>query len=596
MLDLYHDGTSANRFHRYFNDFNNVGTAAFELSNLATEINYDGTTVNYGFDNCGNMVTEGSSRSFEWDYGDRMRGFAEGGVHAAYIYDSGGNRVKKIVTKSGANTEVTVYIDGGFEYLYEIDGSGAVTQEITEIHVMDGRSRVARVKVFGSTWSGSTFDAARYNLEDHLGNAGFTLDATGSLINREEYFPFGETSFGSYAIKRYRFCGKERDEESGLYYYGARYYACWSCRFVSIDPLAAKYPFYTPYQYAGNKPIAGIDLDGLENVADPYMASVAGAHQGEMTSGQRDATKTIASTTAWQQRIEVSNAANEAGSKADFEKANENLGMPSYTKSGPVRNAATGQKEGQDQFAEGALTLLSGPPGQIYRLYSAVEDILQKDDPSALGGILKGYYGEPINGIERGIGAAGVLLSGDTHEVNSLLSFESLNFGANTAGLGLGFLKSSSPMKPGAGSLGKSSSGSSGYYEKFRNINSGGFENNCPSTAIATELTMQGKSVSAMDLMPMRPNELINAAEGCGVQFLKREFRIGVQSPIGLAKEMLSFGEGARAIVHGEHLHGKTAHYFNAEVMGGKVYFPDGQSGGRASLTGFSRFNIFRTF
>ncbi len=124
---------------------------------------------------------------------------------------------------------------------------------------MDGRSRVVRVKVE----SGQP-DEIKYNLEDHLGNASFTMNEAGSLINREEYFPFGETSFGSYLIKRYRFCGKERDEESGLYYYGARYYACWSCRFVSIDPLAGEYPFYTPYQYAGNRPINFIDLDGLE--------------------------------------------------------------------------------------------------------------------------------------------------------------------------------------------------------------------------------------------------------------------------------------------------------------------------------------------
>ncbi|MCE1169703.1 MAG: hypothetical protein LWX70_16610, partial [Sphingobacteriia bacterium] len=55
-----------------------------------------------------------------------------------------------------------------------------------------------------------------------------------------------------------------RDEETGLYYYGARYYAAWLCRFVSVDPLQFKYPHYTPYQYAGNKPVSYIDLDGLE--------------------------------------------------------------------------------------------------------------------------------------------------------------------------------------------------------------------------------------------------------------------------------------------------------------------------------------------
>ena len=103
-------------FNRWFNDFQN-NAAAFQLSNLATEITYGSTTINYGFDANGNQISEGSSRSFEWDYGDRMRGFSEGtSVQAAYLYDAGGQRVKKIVTKSTGNTVVTVYIDGGFTH------------------------------------------------------------------------------------------------------------------------------------------------------------------------------------------------------------------------------------------------------------------------------------------------------------------------------------------------------------------------------------------------------------------------------------------------------------------------------------------------
>lgn len=49
-----------------------------------------------------------------------------------------------------------------------------------------------------------------------------------------------------------------------MYYYGARYYSAWTCRFISIDPLASDYPFYTPYNYAGNKPINKIDIDGMQ--------------------------------------------------------------------------------------------------------------------------------------------------------------------------------------------------------------------------------------------------------------------------------------------------------------------------------------------
>jgi RHS repeat-associated protein len=66
------------------------------------------------------------------------------------------------------------------------------------------------------------------------------------------------------SMKRYRFCGKERDEETGLYYFGARFYAPWICRFTATDPLQEKYPFLNPYSYCLNNPIKLIDVDGRE--------------------------------------------------------------------------------------------------------------------------------------------------------------------------------------------------------------------------------------------------------------------------------------------------------------------------------------------
>jgi RHS repeat-associated protein len=76
------------------------------------------------------------------------------------------------------------------------------------------------------------------------------------------------------SLKRYKYVGKERDEETGLYYYGARYYAAWICRFVSVDPLQFDYTYYTPFQYAGNKPITFIDLDGLEPAKNPTQKGI----------------------------------------------------------------------------------------------------------------------------------------------------------------------------------------------------------------------------------------------------------------------------------------------------------------------------------
>jgi RHS repeat-associated protein len=109
---------------------------------------------------------------------------------------------------------------------------------------------------------GDPTPAIKYNLDDHLGSSNVLLDENGTLVSREEYYPFGETSFGSYGKKRYRFCGKERDEESGLYYYGARYYSPWTCRFVSVDPQALIYVNQSAYVYADNNPVCRIDHNG----------------------------------------------------------------------------------------------------------------------------------------------------------------------------------------------------------------------------------------------------------------------------------------------------------------------------------------------
>jgi RHS repeat-associated protein len=225
--------------------------------------------ADYGYDPNGNVVREMQSRHLQWDAQDQLRQFAtwtgSAGTSptllAYYVYDAGGQRTKKI-TQTGAGTwQVTVYVEGAFEHRYEVSNS-AQGPEQTTVVMLDGQSRLFQRRTGDAL--GDLRPPALYNLEDHLGSATATTDVNGVLVSREEYYPFGETSFGSHAKQRYRFCGKERDQESGLYYYGMRYYAPWLCRFVSVDPLAAKYTYYTPYQYAGNRPINFIDLDGAE--------------------------------------------------------------------------------------------------------------------------------------------------------------------------------------------------------------------------------------------------------------------------------------------------------------------------------------------
>jgi len=114
---------------------------------------------------------------------------------------------------------MTVYIDGFYEYCYT-KNSGAFdsNRRYNNLHIMDpstgsgrgGSSKIATVRV------GTDIDANNagiptqlFHVEDHLGNASVLVRTNGSRFNLEEYYPFGETSFGSYAKKRYRYNGKE---------------------------------------------------------------------------------------------------------------------------------------------------------------------------------------------------------------------------------------------------------------------------------------------------------------------------------------------------------------------------------------------------
>ncbi len=101
------------------------------------------------------------------------------------------------------------------------------------------------------------------------------VDETGSWINREEYFPYGETSFGSFARKRYRFTRKERDEESALYYHGARYYGPWLTKWTSCDPLQ-RADGTNLYVYVKNQPLNSVDRDGRFEIGVVEVEASAG--------------------------------------------------------------------------------------------------------------------------------------------------------------------------------------------------------------------------------------------------------------------------------------------------------------------------------
>lgn len=234
------------------------------------------TIEDYTYDTNGNQLTAGSTRYYTWNHADQLicyknqAGTSDPTIYTQYDY-SGQDRVSKLV-RTGTTAlpiyERTIYIDGIFEYV-ALEDSGT-TYEKNYIHIMDDSSRIAEVRInIGAAFPGDIPDDVVYNLEDQIGSSTVRLDTNGTIIDKEEYYPFGDSSLRTFTYKRYRYVGKERDGESGLYYYGARYYTAWTCRFISVDPLAAKYDQLTPYQNAGNNPINDYDIDGMQGAKTP---------------------------------------------------------------------------------------------------------------------------------------------------------------------------------------------------------------------------------------------------------------------------------------------------------------------------------------
>ncbi|MDT7827138.1 SpvB/TcaC N-terminal domain-containing protein [Pricia sp. S334] len=212
-------------------------------NNRLKKVDFGGTAFDYGYDVNGNMVQEGQARHFEWNHSDQLKAFrtqannSEPSVHAQYLYDATGQRVMKLVRKQGGKLEARVFIGELFEhYLWDMETN--IPKENSVLHVMDDQQRIALVRR-GAAHPDDRGPDIQFHLGDHLGSSNLVVDDNGSFMNREEHYPYGETSFGSFGKKRYRFTGKERDEESGLSYHGARYYANMIFRWISTDRTGA---------------------------------------------------------------------------------------------------------------------------------------------------------------------------------------------------------------------------------------------------------------------------------------------------------------------------------------------------------------------
>jgi RHS repeat-associated protein len=209
---------------------------------------YNGDSLDY--DNNGNLIED---EDFIYVYNDanqlsEVRYSGNSSLVEKYWYDANGKRVKK----QNADGEFTYYIN---KY-YEIDNGNATS------YFFRDDERIAKQTAGGMEWY----------LSDHLGSTTLLVNESGAEVERTEYFPYGQVQSGG--LEKYGFTGQENDANTGLMYYGARYYSPEYRVFVQPDTMLPD-P-YNPqalnrYSYCLNNPVRYTDPSGhvpLDTIAD----------------------------------------------------------------------------------------------------------------------------------------------------------------------------------------------------------------------------------------------------------------------------------------------------------------------------------------
>lgn len=222
-------------------------------------------------------------REYTWDERNLLIGSVDPGHTTSYIYGQDGQRSNKYTSSSETlyfNKMWTLHTDSG--------NAAEGGQFAKNIYLGDTRI-VTKLSSPTETTIHEEYFKQYYYHSDHLGSASLITDYDGYEYQRIEYTPYGETWVEKFAPKSehlanlnflpYKFTGKEMDEETGLYYYGARYLDPKYSRWLSTDPALSSYVeknykgpsggIYNSvnlnlYHYGGNNPIKYVDPDGRE--------------------------------------------------------------------------------------------------------------------------------------------------------------------------------------------------------------------------------------------------------------------------------------------------------------------------------------------
>lgn len=210
---------------------------------------------NYTYDNNGNLTSRtyaGSTRYFTWDYDNRMAQARQGDgtVIASFSYNYAGKRVKKVVNGNTILTPFPEYrvVNGAVTKFYFANGQRMAERDSTGVY---------------------------YYHPDHLGSSNVVSNSAGTEVAYTLFYPYGDTraETGSKTLA-HKYTGQEKDDGTGLYYYGARYYD--SQKFLhflspdSIIPDPANPQTLNRYAYVLSNPLKYIDPTGNNPKTFPF--------------------------------------------------------------------------------------------------------------------------------------------------------------------------------------------------------------------------------------------------------------------------------------------------------------------------------------
>ncbi len=259
-IELYHQTYTYDTGSNLSNLSHQANSSTWQQTLIIHPNNNRGTENNNqnNFDANGNLLNLDNIGNLDWHYNNTLNQLTKtnkSNTTEYYIYDYQGNRVRTVIE---SNNQAQSQRD----YLPSLDiSTNEAKQQSSTLHI--GAHILSESNKDNTQNSSQT----HYQLTSHLQSNTLELDDKAQILSYEHYYPYGGTTLiagkdkTEVQQKRYRYTGKERDDSSGLSYYGARYLAPWLTRWISPDSAGAV-DGLNLYVYVDNNPLKYRDPTG----------------------------------------------------------------------------------------------------------------------------------------------------------------------------------------------------------------------------------------------------------------------------------------------------------------------------------------------